>query len=164
MKKERRLAALLLLLSMVFALLPSFAPTARAYSETDTVYPVTGGNLYFDKTRGAITDCDKSVTEAVIPSEIDGIAVTEIGNFAFSGCKKLKSITIPVGVTELGCGVFQSCSGLQNVEIPDGVTENAKLNKEENNIKKKKLRLLAVSLLLLSMAVALLPTNGAGDT
>ena len=36
-------------------------------SDTIVAYPVTGGNIYFDTATGTITDCDASVTEAVIP-------------------------------------------------------------------------------------------------
>ena len=57
------------------------------------------------------------VENAVIPS-----GVTKIGNYAFSGCKDLKSVTIPAGVTDIGCGAFYGCTGLTGMEIPSGVT------------------------------------------
>ena len=55
---------------------------------------------------------------AVIPE-----GTTTIGDYAFSGCSSLQSITIPEGVTEIGNGAFYGCSSLQSITIPDGVTE-----------------------------------------
>ena len=49
-------------------------------------------------------------------------SVTSIGNYAFSGCSGLTSITIPDGVTSIGNYTFSGCSGLTSVIIPDGVT------------------------------------------
>ena len=44
-------------------------------ADTGTVkYPVTGGEITFDKSTGTVTECDKTVTEATIPAEIDGTA------------------------------------------------------------------------------------------
>ena len=50
----------------------------------------------------------------------DGI--TSIGNYAFSGCTGLTSITIPDGVTSIGNYAFSSCTGLTSITIPDSVT------------------------------------------
>ena len=57
-----------------------------------------------------------------IPADIDGNAVTSIGNGAFRNCPGLESITIPYTVTSIGDYAFESCTGLESITIPDGVT------------------------------------------
>ncbi len=48
-------------------------------------------------------------------------SVTEVCDFAFAGCKRLQSATLPTGLTTLGGGVFSGCSALTSVNIPAGV-------------------------------------------
>ncbi len=48
--------------------------------------------------------------------------VTRIGNYAFSDCTSLTSISIPAGVTSIGGGAFHSCTSLTNIEVADSVT------------------------------------------
>lgn len=90
-------------------------------SSTDIKYAVTNGYIYFDKSTGTITDCDTSVTKATIPSTINGVKVTSIGDYAFESCSSLTSVTIPEGVTSIGDGAFYACS-LISITIPEGVT------------------------------------------
>jgi len=45
-----------------------------------------------------------------------------IGEFTFSNCSSLTSVTIPDRVTSIGNYAFNSCTGLTSVTIPDRVT------------------------------------------
>ena len=60
---------------------------------------------------------ESSITALVIQS-----GVTSIGNFAFTGCSNLKTVTIPNSVTSIGDGAFSHCSGLTgSLTIPNSV-------------------------------------------
>ncbi|MGN0839782.1 MAG: leucine-rich repeat protein [Candidatus Ornithospirochaeta sp.] len=62
------------------------------------------------------------VSSLVIPHSINGIAVRSIKYNAFSGCKKISSITIPDCVTFIGASAFYGCTGLTSITIPASVT------------------------------------------
>jgi len=48
--------------------------------------------------------------------------VTSIGNYAFSECSSLTSITIPASVTSIGDYAFRECINLTSITIPESVT------------------------------------------
>lgn len=95
---------------------------ARETSDTSVAYPVTGGNIYFDPTTGAISGSDIDITSATIPSSINGVNVTSIRWGAFSGRKVLSSVSIPNGIITIGSSAFKDCTSLKSVSIPDSVT------------------------------------------
>ena len=84
--------------------------------------------------------------ELVIPAEIDGYTVSEIGEYAFvnqagistvtlpdtvkiiggsafNGCKRLESINFSEGLAEIQKYSFSNCSSLKEITIPDSVTD-----------------------------------------
>lgn len=60
-----------------------------------------GGNIYFDKNRGAVIDCDPTVTYMNIPDIIDGVEVKYIDDDFLYKCDAVTSINIPSGITDL---------------------------------------------------------------
>ena len=116
---KKRILSLLLVIALLCGLLATGTVSA---SESVIAYPVEGGSIYFDKATGAITDCDETVTNAVIPTEIDGVAVTSIGYLAFGFCDSLTSVTIPDSATNIGEYAFGFCYSLASVTISDSVT------------------------------------------
>lgn len=64
----------------------------------------------------------EGVTALEIPSEIDGMAVTRIDQFAFNFSSSIVSVTIPDSVSVIGAGAFQNCTSLTEIEIPDSVS------------------------------------------
>ncbi len=63
-------------------------------------------------------DYRSSLESVTIPD-----SVTEIGDYAFRGCKSLTDVTIPDSVTVIGSEAFSYCYSLTSVTIPDSVTE-----------------------------------------
>ena len=45
-----------------------------------------------------------------------------IGIYAFSGCRRLTSLTLPAGITSIGSHAFSGCSGLTSLNLPAGIT------------------------------------------
>jgi len=72
--------------------------------------------------KATITDVDTIISgDIAIPPTLGGYPVTNIGDFAFSYCKKLESVSIPDSVTSIGYGAFQWCTSLKSVTIGDSV-------------------------------------------
>lgn len=65
---------------------------------------------------------EEPVGDLVIPGEIDGYAVTRIGDSAFANCMDLTSVTIPESVVSIDVEAFYMCVSLTSVTIPDSVT------------------------------------------
>ena len=132
----RRMLSCLLTVCLLAGMLPSMTFEVSALE--------WHGSFSFDKSTGTIYQCNKNVTRAVIPEEIDGVLVTAIRPWAFDSCQveevvipdsitkidsytfircnKLKSIRIPDSVTYIGYKAFTFCDSLSDVDLPDGLT------------------------------------------
>ncbi len=102
------------ILSIVLSLLLCMAISEIALAET-IPYAVEGGNIYFDTEEGAVIDCDKTVTNAVIPDKINGIIVKEIDFFLVLTNPQLTSITIPATVEKIS--FYTKTPNLQEIKI-----------------------------------------------
>ena len=75
-----------------------------------------------ENNRAVITSVDNSISgDIIIPSSLGGYTVTEIGSYAFSGCRNLVNVTIPQNVARIGINAFYNCSSLESIDIPQTV-------------------------------------------
>ena len=141
---KKRLLATVLALCMVLGMLPGTVWAAdEEVSEEISAYDTNAmedtipvgkllsnhGDLFYGslkyQTNGGkvkITECDRNVTGVVvIPEQIDGFLVTDIGYASFYYCKNLTGITIPDSVTFIGGKAFGNCSELKSIIIPNSV-------------------------------------------
>ena len=88
-------------------------------------------NSYFPNNNAVVFDCYSSKSgDLIIPSTISyngtTYSVTSIGEWAFSYCSGLTSITIGNSVTSIGNSAFEGCSGLTSITIGNSVTSIGK--------------------------------------
>lgn len=83
---------------------------------------VTVGGVTYNVTGIA----DKAFLNSKVTKVVIGDNVTSIGNSAFSGCKKLKTVTIGKNVTTIGANAFSKCSALTKITIPAKVKKIGK--------------------------------------
>ena len=104
----------------------------------DYVVPATvenGGVTYTVTAIGEAAFKWKAASSITLPETIDTIRanafntfdvetitlpskVRYIGDYAFSGCKKLTSFVVPESVEEIGNGAFFTCSNLTSIQLP----------------------------------------------
>jgi len=94
------------------------ADTGSANNETDPAEFVYGSDGEQVRINAYIGDSQN----VVIPSTIDGLPVTMIGEEAFKDCKGITSVIIPEGVKEIGAKAFDGCKNLSSVVIPTSLT------------------------------------------
>ena len=75
----------------------------------------------YSKTEVTLTKYIGSEKDVKIPSEIDGIKVTAIGQAAFKDNGTVESIEVSENVSTIYRDAFNSCSKLKNVILPEGL-------------------------------------------
>src|SRR5437868_13707432 len=106
---DRRIAMKPLLALLGFVLASTPLP-ATAEKSGDFIYtPV-------DDSTATITDYTGPGGAVIIPATIDGLLVTGIGDYGFSDCGGLTSITLPASVSSIGDRAFSSC-GLIAIDV-----------------------------------------------
>ncbi len=56
-----------------------------------------------------------------IPSYINDIAITAIGNNAFKNCTNIVNINFPMNLTTIGSNAFENCSSLVSLQLPSNL-------------------------------------------
>ena len=87
------------------------------------------GKLTFEietPTTVGLIDADADIRNVFLSETIDykgkSYTLTYIGDYAFSVCSSLTSVTIPNSVTSIGGSAFRNCESLTSVTIPNSVT------------------------------------------
>lgn len=70
-----------------------------------------------DSGTAKIVKCKSTPTTVVIPSNINGYMVTEIGQEAFKGCTSLRTLTLPTNLSYISWGAFAGCFNLYSVTV-----------------------------------------------
>ena len=89
--------------------------TLPVTAEAQFTYEFTNGSI-------TITGYTGPGGAVVIPGDVNGVPVTDIGDWAFSGCTSLTSITLPSSLTSIQESAFNFCTNLASVTIPNSVT------------------------------------------
>lgn len=85
----------------------------------NTNYASSGGMVY-NKGKTTLVMCPAGKTSATVLA-----SATNIAEYAFYGCTKLSSVSIPYGVVDVGYDAFYNCRSLASIEIPSTVTNIA---------------------------------------
>ena len=94
------------------------ALTGIRVAEGNSHYSSDASGVLFSKDKTTLVQCPGAFSGSyAIPN-----SVTSIGDYAFSGCSSLTSVTIPDSVTSIGDDAFSDCESLTSVTIPDSVT------------------------------------------
>ncbi len=114
-KISKKLLAVILLLGITFALLPTKG--IRADEDPNVkYYKIDGEWIGFNPVTQTLTWWPDSFESITIPDNFEGIEVKKIGEWAICNHKKLVSVTIPDTVEELEEGVFYGCPNLLTVD------------------------------------------------
>ena len=105
----------------VFCPAPAFSTVAEEDFETPTFGTYEHLTYYKYTDHIVIGRCDDSATEVVIPEEIEGLPVTEIGSGAFNECVNLKSVVMPDSVKLLGANAFAYCENLESITLSNSI-------------------------------------------
>ena len=93
----------------------------RIVDGVELVFVIEKGVVKIENSSSAVIPYD-TTGSLNIPSVLEGFPVVSIGDYAFSDCYGLTSITIPSSVRSIGDYAFDYCEGLTSVTIPEGVT------------------------------------------
>ena len=107
-----------------FTLYGSSGSTAEQYANENNITFIASSPFdYKTNEEGTLTITGYHGTskELVIPSEINGTAVTQIANFAFTGTD-IESIVIPDNITKIGACICENCTNLRSVTLPSNIS------------------------------------------
>lgn len=127
MKKFKKAISVIIAVVMVVSVFSALPLTVNAVGNILRKAPtVVSGDYQYevrDDGTAAIDEYLGSDKNVVIPSKIDGYAVSRIGYESFKDCTSIESVIIPNGVTYIGMDAFRNCTNLKSITIPNTVNE-----------------------------------------
>lgn len=99
-------------LTSIAVSVPAVADSELSYG--DFCYKISGTELIITKYKG-------NDSYVIVPDEIDGKAVTMIGQSAFAGNETLEYISLPNKLEKVLATAFENCSNLQTIVLPNSV-------------------------------------------
>ena len=97
---------------------PGKESETKEEAATEKENPITDFEYEDNEDGGiSITNYVGTSTEVVIPSEINGKDVTEIGGYAFSNNKSITYVSVPDTVLSIFIYAFENCSSLKKVRL-----------------------------------------------
>lgn len=109
---------------LIFCVMAVLMPSAHGQTVAGQSGTALGYNYQVGDHGVAILGYSVLDGAVVIPAMINGLPVTSIGEWAFSG-NRVTSVVIPDSVTNIGHRAFLGCASLTNVTIGKGVTSIA---------------------------------------
>ena len=77
--------------------------------------------LSADKTEASVVEYNGAETNVIIARTYEGVPVTTIEEYAFSGGNKITNVVIPDSTTTIERFAFEGCSSLTSITIPSSV-------------------------------------------
>ncbi len=111
-----------LIFSVLLLALSAFCVSAEDTTATTSSQGEFGYEVLDDGTIG-ITEYRGDGGDVTIPSSIDSMAVTALGDELFWYMDSITSVSLPESLEYIGARVFQNCTDLKEIKIPDTVTE-----------------------------------------
>ena len=101
---------------------PTPIPTPEPTPTTEPVKIIIDGIEYsIIDDKAIVTACVGNNEHVNVLEDIDGYAVTKIGNYAFESCYDLKIINIPNGIEGICVNAFRNCTNLSEIVISNGL-------------------------------------------
>lgn len=115
-----RVISLLIIISSLFIIssMKIFADESNIIKDDNFEYTVLDENSV--SLTSALDEDSLVNKDIIIPSEVQGKKVVQIGQSAFYACD-LKSVTIPDTVTEIKDRAFSRCTLLQDIKLPNSI-------------------------------------------
>ena len=73
-------------------------------------------------TGAVVTRYKGEAADVVVPYELGGAPVTEIGFYSFEAQYDIHSVTLPETVTLICEGAFMDCASMESINLPEGLT------------------------------------------